>query len=74
MSANTEILYTDEKPVMGTDEKQDPTLDYSPDASTPRDGDQWRHGIDDAHERRILRKLDYHSLPFISLLYLMSNL
>jgi hypothetical protein len=33
-----------------------------------------RHGIDEKHEKRILRKLDIRLLPFISLLYLLSYL
>jgi hypothetical protein len=70
MSSNIEILDTDEKPPVSTDEKFDDTSD----PGSPKDGDQWRHGIDHAHEKRILRRLDYHSLPFVSLLYFMSNM
>jgi hypothetical protein len=33
-----------------------------------------RHGIDEKHEKRILRKLDIRLLPFASLLYLLSYL
>jgi hypothetical protein len=74
MSSNIEILDSDEKPAVTTDEKRDPMLDDSSDPGTLKDGDQWRHGIDHAHEKRILRRLDFHSLPFISLLYLLSSL
>ncbi|KAG8820813.1 hypothetical protein FRC17_010005 [Serendipita sp. 399] len=34
----------------------------------------WRHGIDLSHEKKILRKLDLHLLPLVSLLYLLSFL
>jgi hypothetical protein len=71
MSSNIEILDTDEKPPLSPDEKQDHDTSNP---GTPKDGDQWRHGIDRAHEKRILRKLDLHSLPFVSLLFLMANL
>jgi hypothetical protein len=74
MSSNIEIFYTDEKPAVSMDEKQDLALDDSSDPGTLKDGDQWRHGIDLVHEKRILRKLDYHLLPFVSLLYLLSFL
>lgn len=37
-------------------------------------GDRWRDGWDDRRERRILRKMDIHLLPFVSLLYLLSFL
>jgi hypothetical protein len=33
-----------------------------------------RHGIDEKHEKRILRKLDIRILPFVTLLYLLSYL
>jgi hypothetical protein len=74
MSSNSEILYTDEKPAVSTDEKQDLALNDSSDPGTLKDGDQWRHGIDPVHEKRILRKLDFRLLPFVSLLYLLSFL
>jgi hypothetical protein len=74
MSANTEILYTDEKLAVSMDEKQDPALNDSSGTGALKDGDQWRHGIDPVHEKRILRKLDLHLLPFVSLLYLLSSL
>ena len=35
---------------------------------------RWRDGWDDARERRVLRKMDIHLLPFVSLLYLLSFL
>jgi hypothetical protein len=34
----------------------------------------WKRGIDENQEKEILRKLDIHLLPFISLLYLLSFL
>jgi hypothetical protein len=34
----------------------------------------WRDGWDDRRERRVLRKMDIHLLPFVSLLYLLSFL
>jgi hypothetical protein len=33
-----------------------------------------RYEIDEKHEKRILRKLDTHLLPFVSMLYLLSYL
>jgi hypothetical protein len=74
MSSNIEILHPDERPAASVDEKQDLTLDDSSNAGTLKDGDQWRHGIDHVHEKRILRKLDFRLLPFVTLLYLLSFL
>ena len=33
-----------------------------------------RHKRDEKYEKRILRKLDFHLLPFVSVLYLLSFL
>jgi hypothetical protein len=74
MSSNNEILHPDKKAAVSLDEKQDPVLDDSSDPGTLKDGDQWLHGVDPVHEKRILRKLDLHLLPFVSLLYLLSSL
>jgi hypothetical protein len=47
-------------------------VDYNSDNATQ---DPFRrYGIDEKHEKRILRKLDIHLLPFVSLLYLLSFL
>jgi hypothetical protein len=43
------------------------------DLEAPGD-ESWRANIDTQHEKRILRKLDAHLLPFVSLLYLLSFL
>jgi hypothetical protein len=56
------------------DEKRDLSLDYSYNPGTLTDGDQWRRGIEPAHEKRILRRLDFHLLPFLCLLFLLSFL
>ncbi|KAG8767274.1 hypothetical protein FRC15_005797, partial [Serendipita sp. 397] len=45
-----------------------------PEAHIRANDDTWRHGIDTTHEKRILRKLDWHILPLVSLLYLLSFL
>jgi hypothetical protein len=74
MSSNNENPHTDEKPVINMDEKRDRSLDHASDPEVLKEGDQWRHGIDHVHEKRILRKLDLHLLPFVSLLYLLSFL
>jgi len=36
--------------------------------------DDWHDGWDDRREQRVLRKMDIHLLPFVSLLYLLSFL
>ena len=36
--------------------------------------DHWRDGWDDRREQHVLRKMDVHLLPFVSLLYLLSFL
>jgi hypothetical protein len=36
--------------------------------------ERWRDGWDDKRERRVLRKMDIHLLPLVSLLYLLSFL
>ena len=36
--------------------------------------ESWRDGWDDRREQRVLRKMDVHLLPFVSLLYLLSFL
>jgi hypothetical protein len=74
MSLNNENLQTDEKLAVSIDEKQDHSLGHSSDQGALKDGGQWRHGIDHVHEKRILRRLDFHLLPFVSLLYLLSSL
>lgn len=40
----------------------------------PEHDERWRHGWDDRRERRVLRRMDLHLLPFVSLLYLLSFL
>ena len=45
MALNIENLRNDEKPAVGTDEKEDLALDHVSDSGTLKDGDQWRHGI-----------------------------
>ena len=37
-------------------------------------GEDWRDGWDGRRERRVLRRMDIHLLPFVSLLYLLSFL
>jgi hypothetical protein len=74
MSSNNGNPHADEKPTISMDEKRDRSLDQASDPDALKDGDQWRHGIDPVHEKRILRKLDLHLLPFVSLLYLLSFL
>jgi hypothetical protein len=37
-------------------------------------GEGWRNGWDNRREQRVLRKMDIHLLPFVSLLYLLSFL
>lgn len=65
---------TDEKPIVALDEKRRHSPDQASDPEAASGGDQWRHGVDAIHEKRILRKLDWHLLPFVSLLYLLSFL
>lgn len=56
----------DEKAHIATHENQD---------GLPReDDDTEASGIDHKHEKRVLRKMDFHLLPFVSLLYLLSFL
>jgi hypothetical protein len=74
MSSYRDNLHIDEKPTVTMDEKRDPSLDHLSDPVALNDGDQWRHGIDPVHEKRILRKLDFHLLPFLFLLFLLSFL
>jgi hypothetical protein len=74
MSSNNQNLHTEEKAVVSMDEKRDRSVDLSSDPEALKEGDQWRHGIDTTHEKRILRRLDLHLLPFVSLLYLLSFL
>jgi len=42
--------------------------------STDDKDERWRDGWDDRREQRVLRKMDIHLLPFVSLLYLLSFL
>ena len=42
--------------------------------STDDKDDHWRDGWDDRREQHVLRKMDIHLLPFVSLLYLLSFL
>jgi len=72
--SNNEHPYIDEKPIVNMDENGGPSLDHSFDPGTPKDGDQWRSDIDPLYEKRILRKLDLHLLPFLCLLFLLSFL
>jgi len=76
MSSHKDNAHPEEKPVTSMDEKRarspkEPSLS---DPEAPNDSEEWRHGIDSVHEKRILRKLDIHLLPFVSLLYLLSFL
>ena len=41
---------------------------------TSEHDESWRDGWDDRREQRVLRKMDIHLLPFVSLLYLLSFL
>lgn len=68
-TASAEKYPIDEKPQVEASEQRDGT-------GSIESGDQaeWRHGVDAQHEHRILRKLDVHLLPFVSLLYLLSFL
>jgi hypothetical protein len=74
MSLHNENRHVDEKPAVSVDEKLDRSLDQSSNPDALNDGEKWRHGIDPVHEKRVLRKLDLHLLPFVSLLYLLSFL
>ena len=70
MSSHKENYHVDEKATVSLNEK----LDRSPEPVPGNEGDQWQHGIDSVHEKRVLRKLDLHLVPFVSLLYLLSFL
>ncbi|KIM26839.1 hypothetical protein M408DRAFT_330417 [Serendipita vermifera MAFF 305830] len=74
MASNPDKFPTEDKPIVTMDEKQRHSHDHSSDPEAATTGDQWRHGVDAAHEKRVLRKLDIHLLPFVSLLYLLSFL
>lgn len=68
-----------EKQETGHHEKQLESHTDTPPSHDPVDleapnNESWRVGIDAKHEKRILRKLDVHLLPFVSLLYLLSFL
>ena len=77
--------HTDEKQ-LGSFEGKHPLGDNSggvpvrgnaSEGSTTSAGDKddgWRDGWDDRREQRVLRKMDIHLLPFVSLLYLLSFL
>jgi hypothetical protein len=54
--------------------KRDRLVSYNSDPEIAAQSPSWRLGIDEKHEKMILRKLDIHLLPFISLLYLLSFL
>lgn len=62
----------------GTPQKlkgEHPDLEGHASVDLDESGDEsWRDNIDTKHEKRILRKLDIHLLPFVSLLYLLSFL
>jgi len=54
-----------------------PVKGYASGSSTTSADDRdvdWRDGWDDRREQRVLRKMDIHLLPFVSLLYLLSFL
>jgi hypothetical protein len=70
MPSHNESHRVDEKVAVSLDEQRDRSLK----PVVVNDGDQWRHGIDSVHEKRVLRKLDLHLLPFVSVLYLLSFL
>ena len=53
-------------------EKVGGSVDHNSDPENDTKDPSLRHGIDEKHEKRILRKLDIHLLPFVSLLYLLS--
>jgi hypothetical protein len=63
-----------EKEGITTREKGGGSVDHNSDPENATQDPSWRHGIDEKHEKRILRKLDIHLLPFVSLLYLLSFL
>jgi hypothetical protein len=46
----------------------------APAVSVDGSDERWRDGWDDKREQRVLRKMDIHLLPFVSLLYLLSFL
>jgi hypothetical protein len=77
MATNTsETYHSDEKHAISANEKHDSSIAHASDPEVERGEyqEEWRHGVDTKHEHRILRKLDLHLLPFVSLLYLLSFL
>jgi hypothetical protein len=63
-----------EKGAITIREKGDGSVDHNSDPENATQDPFLRHGIDGKHEKRILRKLDIHLLPFVSLLYLLASL
>jgi hypothetical protein len=63
-----------EKGTIQIQEKVGGSVGHNSDPENSTKGLSWRHGIDEKHEKRILRKLDIHLLPFVSVLYLLSFL
>jgi hypothetical protein len=63
-----------EKEIVTMHEKRHSPVSHNSDPGIAAQNPSWRRGIDEKQEKRILRKLDIHLLPFISLLYLLSFL
>ena len=45
-----------------------------PTVNVDNNDERWRDGWDHKREQRVLRRMDIHLLPFVSLLYLLSFL
>jgi hypothetical protein len=71
---DTKLRTENEKGAVANRDKGDDSVDQNFDPENVTRDPTWRHGIDEKHEKRILRKLDIHLLPFVSLLYLLSFL
>jgi hypothetical protein len=68
------ICPENEKGATETRDKVVGSVDRHSDSENSTNVRFWRHGMDNEHEKRILRKLDIHLLPLVSVLYLFSFL
>jgi hypothetical protein len=63
-----------EKAAVTMHEKVDGSVEHNSDPENATKDPLWRHGIDKKSEKKLLRKLDLHIIPLVSLLYLLSFL
>jgi hypothetical protein len=71
---DSEICSEKEKGVIEMHEKVGSSVEQNPDPENATKDPLWRHGINEKQEKIILRKLDIHLLPTVSLLYFLSFL